>query len=77
MRVALLAVALAVAASGQDAAFSTVWAADSPAAAARAADEIGKSNITFDEALRRLKAGRLVGGAITSEMFSEGMIKIS
>jgi predicted esterase len=43
---------------GQDAAFQKFFAADSPAAAARVADNIAKTNITFDEALRRLKAGR-------------------
>jgi hypothetical protein len=39
-------------------AFQTFWAAGSPAQAARAIDGIAKSGVTFDEALRLLKAGR-------------------
>jgi hypothetical protein len=63
MRTACCAIAALVAlsfahAQTQDAAFQKFFAADSPAAAARVADEIAKTNITFDEALRRLKAGR-------------------
>jgi hypothetical protein len=41
-----------------DASFERFWAADSPAAAARAAEDLVKSGVTFDEALRRLKLGR-------------------
>jgi len=41
-----------------DSAFQKFWAADSPAAAARAAEDVLKSGVTFDDALRRLKQGR-------------------
>jgi hypothetical protein len=41
-----------------DASFQKFWAADSPAAAAKAADEVVKSGVTFDDAARRLKLGR-------------------
>jgi hypothetical protein len=41
-----------------DAAFAKFWAADSPSAAARAAADIEKTGVSFEEALRRLKAGR-------------------
>ena len=48
------------AASGSrvDAAFAEFWAADSPQQAARAAELVVKSGVHFDDALRRLKAGR-------------------
>jgi hypothetical protein len=49
---------IAMAQSRPDAAFEKFWAADSPAAAARAAGEIEKTGVSFDEALRRLKQGR-------------------
>ena len=54
------ALVLAAFAHGQttDARFQKFWAADSAAAAAKAADEIGTSAITFEEAWRRLRAGR-------------------
>jgi hypothetical protein len=41
-----------------DAAFQKFWAADSPAQAAKVSDEILKTGVSFDEALRGLKAGR-------------------
>src|SRR5581483_1993510 len=41
-----------------DAVFRRFWAADNPAAAARAADEVVNSGVTFGEALRRLQQGR-------------------
>jgi len=41
-----------------DSAFEKFWAADSPAAAARAAEDVVKSGVSFEEALRRLKQGR-------------------
>ena len=44
-----------------DAPFQKFWAAASPAEAEKIASEIVKSGITFDEALRRLKAGRTYG----------------
>ena len=40
-------------------AFQKFFAADSPEAAAHVAAEVGKSGVTFDEAWRRLKAGRI------------------
>ncbi|MBZ5576015.1 MAG: hypothetical protein LAP40_05590 [Acidobacteriia bacterium] len=61
---AALALGVLPAARGQqadskvDAAFQKFWAADSPAAAAKRASDIEKSGVSFDEALRRLKAGR-------------------
>jgi predicted esterase len=60
MKLVLLAATVAVGSLAQspDAAFQKFWAADSPASAARAAADIEKSKITFDEALKRLKAGR-------------------
>lgn len=60
MKLALLASLVAMAATAQnvDAAFQKFFAADSPASAARAAADIEKSKITFDDALTRLKAGR-------------------
>lgn len=42
-----------------DAAFEQFWAADSPAEAAKRADAVVKSGVTFDDALRRLKQGRV------------------
>ena len=42
-----------------DASFQKFWAADSPAAAARAAEDVVKSGVTLEEALRRLKQGRI------------------
>jgi dipeptidyl aminopeptidase/acylaminoacyl peptidase len=41
-----------------DAVFQKFWSAANPDEAAKAAAEIVKSGVTFDEALRRLKAGR-------------------
>jgi pimeloyl-ACP methyl ester carboxylesterase len=42
-----------------DAAFEKFWAADSPAAAEPAAEAVVKSGVTFDDAFRRLKQGRV------------------
>jgi hypothetical protein len=60
MRTAFCAIAAmaVVHAQGQDAAFQKFFAADSPGAAARLGDDIVKTGISFDEALRRLKIGR-------------------
>jgi hypothetical protein len=41
-----------------DAAFQKFWAADSPAAAEKLADEIARTGIAFDDAYGRLKRGR-------------------
>jgi len=46
------------AANGVDATFQKFWNANSREEADRIADDIAKSGVTFDEALRRLKAGR-------------------
>jgi hypothetical protein len=46
-----------------EAAFQKFWAADSPAVAARAADDVVKSGVGFDYALRRLKQGRAYAAA--------------
>ncbi len=50
-------------ASAADAAFQKFWAADSPIEAAKVAEEIAKTGISFDDALRRLQAGRALCGA--------------
>jgi len=42
-----------------DAAFQKFWAASSPAEATKLSDEILKAGATFDDTLRRLKAGRV------------------
>jgi hypothetical protein len=47
-----------VAAANLDAAFSKFWDARTPADAARIADSILSTGITYDDALRRLKQGR-------------------
>lgn len=44
--------------TGVASAFQKFWTADSPKAAARAAEEIEESGVPFDDALRRLKLGR-------------------
>ena len=44
--------------SRTDAAFEKFWAAKSPDEAGRMVEDIVKTGITFDEAMRRLKAGR-------------------
>ena len=44
--------------SGIDSAFRNFWAADSPTEAAKRSDAIVKTGVSFDEAMRRLKAGR-------------------
>ncbi len=42
-----------------DAAFQRFWAADSPAEAEQLAEEVEKTGVSFDEAFRRLKLGRI------------------
>jgi hypothetical protein len=42
-----------------ESAFQKFWAANSPAGAARAAEDVLKSGVTFDEAIGRLKRGRM------------------
>ncbi len=54
-----------------DAAFQKFWAARSPEEAVRVVDDITKSGVTFDEAYKRLKAGR----AYTSQ--PTGILKLS
>ncbi|HSP69723.1 MAG TPA: hypothetical protein VLN48_18495 [Bryobacteraceae bacterium] len=60
---AVLGAVLAHAQGRVDASFQKFWGADSPAAAGRAAEEVVKSGVTFEEALRRLKLGRAYGAA--------------
>ena len=55
---ALAATAAPAAPVGVDAAFQKLWDARSPAEAARAVDAVLGTGITYDDALRRLKAGR-------------------
>ena len=45
--------------SKADAAFAKFWSAESPAEAARLAEAIEKSGVSFDEAIQRLKRGRI------------------
>ena len=54
----LLLVPVAQSQNRVDASFQKFWAADSPASAARAAEEILKAGVSFDVALLRLKQGR-------------------
>ena len=54
-----------------DTAFQRFWAADSSEAAASASGEILKSGISFDDAMRRLKAGR------TYTAQTEGVVQLS
>jgi hypothetical protein len=68
---ALLVFSSAQAQDPVDAAFQKLWAVHSPAEAERVADDVVKTGITFDEALRRLKAGR------TYAAQKPGVIKLS
>jgi hypothetical protein len=54
-----------------DSSFQKFWAADSPAAAARAAEDVLKGGVPFDDALRRLKQGR------TYAAQKEGVVQLS
>lgn len=54
-----------------DASFQKFWAADSPAAATKAAEDVLKSGASFDDALRRLKQGR------TYSAEKEGVVQLS
>jgi len=54
-----------------DSSFQKFWAADSPGAAARAADEVLKTGVTFADALKRLKQGR------TYTAQKEGVMQLS
>lgn len=65
MKPFILVVSAAVCACAQskvDAAFQKFWAADSPAMAAKVAEEVVRSGVTFDDAVRRLKQGRVYTG---------------
>jgi hypothetical protein len=59
LAVTLLALPNAHAQNRIDAAFQKFWAARSPAEAERMVPDVVKSGVPFDEALRRLKAGRV------------------
>lgn len=52
-----------------DAEFQNFWAAESPDEAARRTEAILKSGVSFDEALRRLKAGRQYGAQKSGVIF--------
>ena len=67
---ALLAFALQ-AQSRVDSSFQKFWTANSPASAAKAAEEVLKSGVTFEDALRRLKQGR------TYAAQKEGVVQLS
>lgn len=59
---ALLALPAALAQDNRiDAAFQKFWAADSPVVAGPLGEEVVKTGVTFDDALRRLKQGRAYG----------------
>jgi len=53
-----LSLSLGAASPAVDAAFAQFWHATTPADADKAADAVGKSGVTFDDALARLKQGR-------------------
>jgi hypothetical protein len=54
-----------------DSAFQKFWAADSPEAAAKATEDVLKSGVTFDDALQRLKQGRVYGAQ------KDGVVQLS
>ena len=54
-----------------DAAFQKFWSATSPDEAERFVDDVIKSGVTFDDAMRRLKAGRIYTAQQT------GIVKLS
>ena len=67
----LLALPLVQAQSRIDSAFQKFWAADSPATAALAAEDVVKSGVAFDDALRRIKQGRIYAAQ------KEGVVELS
>ena len=67
----VLVLPIAQAQSRIDSLFEKFWAADSQAAAAHAADDVVKSGVSFDEAMRRLKQGRVY----TAQ--KEGVVQLS
>ena len=60
-----------------DSSFEKFWTADSPAAAARASEDVVKSGVSFDEALRRLKQGRAYTLPQESAAQKEGVVQLS
>src|SRR2546425_616883 len=58
VRLVLLVVLGAFQVCAQESQFKNFWAAKSPVEAARAADDVVKSGVSFDEAWKRLRAGR-------------------
>ncbi len=65
---------------GQDriaSSFQKFWTADSPAAAARVAEDVLKSGVTFDDALRRLKQGRTYTLPKEGAAQKEGVVQLS
>jgi predicted esterase len=75
MRRQLIGLVLAAGAMAQlpdvDRAFAAFWSASSPAEAARAADDIARTRVAFDEAYRRLRQGRTYGAEKT------GLVRLS
>jgi len=69
--IALLTLPALYAQGRVDTAFQRFWAADSPESAARAARNVLKSGVTFDDAMQRLKAGR------TYAAQTEGVVQLS
>jgi len=67
----LLVLPVVQALSRIDSAFEKFWAADSPATAERAAEDVVKSGVSFDDALRRLKQGQVY----TAQ--KEGVVQLS
>ena len=74
--VAVLAATFALHAQSRiDSSFQKFWAADSPASAARAAEDVLKSGVSFEDALRRLKQGRTYPAQHDAQ--KEGVIELS
>jgi predicted esterase len=58
-----------------DTAFQNFWAAASPDEAEHMAEDVAKSGVTFDEAVKRLKAGRAYTTQKTGVFFSKNKTK--
>src|SRR5262249_45020843 len=63
---------LSAASTASDAAFKAFWDAPTPQAAAKAADDIVKSKVPFDEAYATLKRGRAYSATV-----ARGVVKLS
>src|SRR5579872_3046016 len=69
---AAAAITLSAAPSPSDAAFKAFWDASTPQAAAKAADDIGKLKVPFNDAYALLKRGRTYSDAV-----ARGVVKLS